>query len=64
MEYVELMAYIQITHPTIEVHLEKENENGNDEVPPMPYKLFSICDDLGNLAPGCPCCKSKPTSMS
>lgn len=54
--YLELMAFIQSTHPTQEVPV--DNRGDSDLVEPqLPFKKFDLADELGNLAPKIPCVK-------
>lgn len=64
VNYAQLMAYIEQTHPTQEiVGVVKSNDPNK---PPEPtYESFSIFAKLGTLSPSLPCCKtSEPTPMA
>lgn len=63
VNYIELMAHIQNNHPSIDVPTDSKSISGSQ--PPSPFRSFSLCDELGFLAPCFPCCKKdKPTLMA
>ena len=42
-----------------------DSNRKDGEAPEIPFKRFSLCDDLGFLAPCCSCCSNKkPTKMA
>lgn len=54
VNYIELMAYIQSTHPTVEIPV--VNQPGDQDYEPQtPYRYFFLTEPLGSLAPKLPC---------
>lgn len=69
MDYVELMRYIENTHPTVELSdaaIQKKIERGilDPDQPEIAFHAFPICDNIGTLRPAVGCCPMETTEMA
>jgi len=69
IDYVELMRYIENTHPTVELDdkaIEGKVKRGllHEDEPEIAFHAFPLCGKLGTLRPAMACCPMETTEMA